>query len=284
MSNGTNTASESSPPESQTDTLTERPSLLTCVSSWSPVQLANTEDLLMWLQADSRASHSAQQVNNSEPTTPVTCGPRRGTVFATYSQHPFCLRTCQDLFPAVISEPSLLIWPRWGMWGDGELSALPTPERLTSGIGYGSWPTPAARDHNPTNSIQHLSEGRHVDQLPNRVKMTELGMWATPTHRDWKGPTITEKYPDGFNKSLPNQIAKWPTPNASDHRDRGGPSTPAIQRRQAIGKQIELSMKVDGALNPNWVEWLMGWPVGWTDLKPSGTVRFLRWWHAHGGS
>jgi len=23
-----------------------------------------------------------------------------------------------------------------------------------------------------------------------------------------------------------------------------------------------------GALNPMWVEWLMGWPLGWTDLKP----------------
>jgi DNA (cytosine-5)-methyltransferase 1 len=26
-----------------------------------------------------------------------------------------------------------------------------------------------------------------------------------------------------------------------------------------------------GALNPTWVEWLMGWPLGWTDLKPLET-------------
>jgi len=26
-----------------------------------------------------------------------------------------------------------------------------------------------------------------------------------------------------------------------------------------------------GALNPTWVEWLMGFPLGWTDLKPSET-------------
>ena len=24
----------------------------------------------------------------------------------------------------------------------------------------------------------------------------------------------------------------------------------------------------NGKLNPMWVEWLMGWPLGWTDLKP----------------
>ena len=26
-----------------------------------------------------------------------------------------------------------------------------------------------------------------------------------------------------------------------------------------------------GRLNPTWVEWLMGWPLGWTDLKPLET-------------
>jgi DNA (cytosine-5)-methyltransferase 1 len=36
------------------------------------------------------------------------------------------------------------------------------------------------------------------------------------------------------------------------------------------GKQIMLSQMVsmdNGQLNPNWVEWLMGYPIGWTDLK-----------------
>lgn len=67
----------------------------------------------------------------------------------------------------------------------------------------------------------------------------------------------------------------WPTPTAADHRDRGGPSLPSIQRRKEIGKSIELSMTVDGALNADWVEALMGWPVGWTDLKP---MEPQSWW------
>jgi DNA (cytosine-5)-methyltransferase 1 len=29
-----------------------------------------------------------------------------------------------------------------------------------------------------------------------------------------------------------------------------------------------------GKLNPTWVEWLMGWPLEWTDLKPLETGRF----------
>ena len=28
-----------------------------------------------------------------------------------------------------------------------------------------------------------------------------------------------------------------------------------------------------GKLNPDWVEWLMGWPIGWTELKPLETVK-----------
>jgi DNA (cytosine-5)-methyltransferase 1 len=38
-------------------------------------------------------------------------------------------------------------------------------------------------------------------------------------------------------------------------------------RRKLKGKQIGLSMTVDGPLNPTWVEWLMGFPMGWTETK-----------------
>jgi hypothetical protein len=32
--------------------------------------------------------------------------------------------------------------------------------------------------------------------------------------------------------------------------------------------------ELNGALNPTWVEWLMGWPLGWTDLQPSATDKY----------
>ena len=67
-----------------------------------------------------------------------------------------------------------------------------------------------------------------------------------------------------------HEVKMWPTPTASDNRDRGNLSQPSIQRRQEKGKQLNLSMVADknsGSLNPTWVEWLMGYPIGWTDLK-----------------
>jgi DNA (cytosine-5)-methyltransferase 1 len=72
-------------------------------------------------------------------------------------------------------------------------------------------------------------------------------------------------------KALRKKMEKFPTPQASDNRDRGNMSNPSIQRRAAIGKQIMLSQSVhptSGKLNPTWVEWLMGWPLEWTDLNP----------------
>jgi hypothetical protein len=37
-----------------------------------------------------------------------------------------------------------------------------------------------------------------------------------------------------------------------------------------------------GYLSPMWTEWLMGWPIGWTDLKPLETDKFQQWRHSHG--
>ena len=50
-----------------------------------------------------------------------------------------------------------------------------------------------------------------------------------------------------------------PTPTTQDSENNGGPS----QRER---NTPPLNAIVDGLLNPDWVEWLMGWPIGWTDL------------------
>ena len=48
----------------------------------------------------------------------------------------------------------------------------------------------------------------------------------------------------------------WPTPTTQDASNNGGPA------------QLRL---ISGSLNPTWVEWLMGYPPGWTDLEDSAT-------------
>lgn len=48
----------------------------------------------------------------------------------------------------------------------------------------------------------------------------------------------------------------------------GAAERPAPSRRMA---QRERESGMSGQLNPTWVEWLMGFPPGWTDLGPSAT-------------
>ena len=62
----------------------------------------------------------------------------------------------------------------------------------------------------------------------------------------------------------------WPTPQASDNRDRGNLSSGAVQRLASKRKQLMLSQVVSefsGQLNPMWVEWLMGFPADHTALN-----------------
>ena len=65
-----------------------------------------------------------------------------------------------------------------------------------------------------------------------------------------------------------------PTPMVNDAKNNGGPGQ---QRRHAP----QLGAIVGGAPNPPWVEWLLGWPTGWTDLKPLATDRFHQWQRQH---
>ena len=46
--------------------------------------------------------------------------------------------------------------------------------------------------------------------------------------------------------------------------------------------ELALFAGTGGALNPTWVEWIMGWPLGWTGLEPLAMDRFRRWLNSHG--
>lgn len=147
MLSGTVIASKSSPPESETDTLTKPRSSLTCVSSFSPVQPSSIEDLRTWLAQAFPVSRSPLQESKLEPTTSGTCGQQLRTLFASYTLNPFCLKTSPDLFPATTLKPSSVTWPSWGMWDAGGVYQQPQPAQITNAIGSGLLPTLAASDN-----------------------------------------------------------------------------------------------------------------------------------------
>jgi hypothetical protein len=110
------------------------------------------------------------------------------------------------------------------------------------------WPTPRAA--NPGSRPNGKGGKILAEEVAIAEGMRERGQtFATPKSRDWKGQSQRGIHAPG--DALPNM-------------DRGD------------GKPV------GGSLNPTWVEWLMGWPLGWTDCAASATDRFQQWLNSHG--
>ena len=79
-------------------------------------------------------------------------------------------------------------------------------------------------------------------------------------------------------------LRMWPTPTARDHKDSGDNLNLYRHDRQSaqLGIVAKRTDPTGGSLNPMWVEWLMGWPLEWTGLKPLETDKFHLWLQQHG--
>jgi len=89
------------------------------------------------------------------------------------------------------------------------------------------------------------------------------------------------KRPDGgeYQLTLEEYVAVWPTPTGGGAEQLSNTlvTTPTADdtghRKKPYSQGGEpLSYQVGGQLNPTWVEWLMGFPVGWTDLRDLETL------------
>jgi hypothetical protein len=223
--------------------------------TFRPLTESRGEELLTLFRAGFHAKTSAAQEGAQElKAVDQVCGSTWHELSVRYDLDSHSWKTHQCLWDEALQWSSVTL-PRWGMTVNGVLFQHPTAERPINETGSGFWPTPTACDHKGT------SDPMQAEKVLER----------------------------GYSHNLSEAVAysrKWPTPQASDNRDRGNLGSGAIQRRQEKGKQIMLSQSVSdisGALNPLWVEWLMGWPLGWTDLKPLETDRFQSWQQQYSG-
>ena len=148
-------------------------------------------------------------------------------------------------------QESLEILPKWGMTVNGLLWEQPTLEPITRGTESGSkqrhsLPTPTCNPHLP-NLKSNTTGPKNLMQVANGEweHLMPPKQWPTPCSTDYKGSGKT-----------------------GDLRDR---LDYAAERGATKSKQYADPPKAGGKLNPMWVEWLMGWPLGWTDLKPLET-------------
>jgi len=67
----------------------------------------------------------------------------------------------------------------------------------------------------------------------------------------------------------------WPTPTARDWKD--GLYCPNVLVNKLLGRAVWEGPENRGRLNPDWVEWLMGMPIGWTSLDPLPASSIMSW-------
>jgi len=147
-------------------------------------------------------------------------------------------------------QESLEILPRWGMTRDGLLWEQPILAQITNGTGFGfweSWSTPTTMDHLPPKSEKALMKEATIDR-PNRSRPTNL-------------------------RDQVSNMQNWPTPRTAGMC--GGTGSWELLNKNTTKEEARLMGAGNGGkLNPMWVEWLMGWPLGWTDLKPLEMGKF----------
>jgi hypothetical protein len=98
------------------------------------------------------------------------------------------------------------------------------------------------------------------------ISARESGFLPTPTTIE--GGTLIEAV----------SARTWPTPAARDYRS---PNKKSYSERGGGKKGEQLPNSVGGQLNPTWVEWLMGWPIGWAALEPLAMDRYHEWLRQH---
>ena len=125
-----------------------------------------------------------------------------------------------------------------------------------------AWPTPRCEDGECAGGHR----GKDDTLYGAIVRPKDPRSLATPSGNDANNGTIAS----GEFKSLNRDVHGWATPAARDYRYPNDPNDPngasRIKRSaQAPTSGDQLPNQIGGSLNPDWVEILMGWPIGWTD-------------------
>ena len=124
-----------------------------------------------------------------------------------------------------------------------------------------------------------MRDGECWEQRTLEQTIRGTGFGLSPNGVDTFHTPTTTGLDGGSNsrKALKKRMENWPTPKASTG---GGNAGGANGRR--IAK--ENGTWIPHSVNPNLCEWLMGWPLGWTDLKPLEMDKSLSALQLHGES
>ena len=151
---------------------------------------------------------------------------------------------------------------QWGVCGAADVGA---PIEDNDGTASPIYPTPSAQTYGSNKGGAAGREGKTRHSLNS---MARHGMWPTPIASDGlKYPTnslarvIQCGGPTNRRDGTPRQ---WPTPRASDHRSGSVSDETHNKNSRPLCEQVGAAQK--GMLNADWVELLMGFPLGYTKV------------------
>ena len=226
-----------------------------------------------------------ESLTSSSVVSPANLGPKPGSkearkmtetsgrkwlgLLKSYGLNILLARTCADLLTNQwASNAAFLTWRASAIKPSHLLFQLAVSMPRTDGNASGlsarkMTPTPTASDHIERQS----TSSEKMNPLTGKSVSLDrfVRFWPGPETQASGVPRLLHTPTSKANQMAPSMKSRdpgswWATPTAA--------IAVGATCQDSRGKR-DLPLEVDGQLNPTWVEWLMGFPTGWTDLKPS---------------
>ena len=245
---------------------------------------------------DSHVNLIQQQENNWPIKIQEICGPTLPASLARFDHTSYSWKTCQMSLSGHYPQFSKT-FPKWGMMRRGVLWQLPKLEHPTNAQDGSSLPTPTTQANMLCDSMNHSQAHRNLKKLIFPTPTASDGMRSNLTYgagnltlkgavinQNWPTPTVNhirnhnepiknydkrvQDWKEGKTKGKPGislgvAVRKYPTPSASE-----GDKITGLENQMSLTKMGREGILGDGGkLNPQWVEWLMGWPIGFTECE-----------------
>jgi DNA-cytosine methyltransferase len=143
------------------------------------------------------------------------------------------------------------------------------------------WPTPRSSEimsMTMESALNRIENTGYHSNLEEKVALEEQKMWPTPN----SSPATASQTVEATQRLRASRDRKQgilieavvdrmlPTPTARDYKGARKPETlKKAGRNENNSLPDKIAAYQNGTLNPEWVEWLMGYPQGWTDISDS---------------
>jgi DNA (cytosine-5)-methyltransferase 1 len=166
------------------------------------------------------------------------------------------------------------MWPTpHGMCVPNARQAGPSGNELGRAVNRAAFPSPKAAD---AKGGDYTRDGRTGVERP--LLTGAARSWPTPKASP-SGPDFARmNRPDSGGDDLATAVAREMLPTPSSRDWKSGAASEATHERNSrpLNEVVYRIAQVNGtgSLNPDWVELLMGWPLGWTrpGPLPDGTL------------